>query len=129
MSWLSAGRAAKMSRTCNGTGTHVKPVRRSNWGARGPAGLGGLDSVEIRLAGTAGPSGHLGQLDEPVQGFGGGAGQSGGGGGLLRRGGDGTAAWRAHLPVYGLTPTHASLEEAFMQVTQDSIEYHAGATR
>jgi len=41
----------------------------------------------------------------------------------------GAAAWRAHLPVYELTPTHASLEEAFMQVTQDSIEYHAGATR
>jgi ABC-2 type transport system ATP-binding protein len=41
----------------------------------------------------------------------------------------GTAAWRAHLPVYELTPTHASLEEAFMQVTRDSIEYHAGATR
>jgi ABC-2 type transport system ATP-binding protein len=41
----------------------------------------------------------------------------------------GTAAWRAHLPVYELTPAHASLEEAFMQVTQDSIEYHAGATR
>jgi ABC-2 type transport system ATP-binding protein len=41
----------------------------------------------------------------------------------------GTAAWRAHLPVFELTPTHASLEEAFMQVTQDSIEYHAGATR
>ncbi|HEX2823743.1 MAG TPA: hypothetical protein VHO07_26810 [Streptosporangiaceae bacterium] len=41
----------------------------------------------------------------------------------------GTAAWRAHLPVYELTPTHASLEEAFMQVTKDSIEYHAGATR
>ena len=41
----------------------------------------------------------------------------------------GTAAWRAHLPVYELTRTHASLEEAFMQVTQDSIEYHAGATR
>ena len=41
----------------------------------------------------------------------------------------GMAAWRAHLPVYELTPTHASLEEAFMQVTQDSIEYHAGATR
>ena len=40
----------------------------------------------------------------------------------------GAAAWRAHLPVYELTPTHASLEEAFMQVTQDSIEYHAGAT-
>jgi hypothetical protein len=38
----------------------------------------------------AGPSGHLGQLDEPVQGFGGlaesgsGAGESGGGGGLPR---------------------------------------------
>ena len=60
--------------TCNGTGTHVKPVRRSNWGARGPVGLGGLDSVEIRLAGTAGPSGHLGQLDEPVQGARGGQG-------------------------------------------------------
>jgi ABC-2 type transport system ATP-binding protein len=41
----------------------------------------------------------------------------------------GVAAWRAHLPVYELTPTHASLEEAFMQVTQDSVEYHAGATR
>jgi ABC-2 type transport system ATP-binding protein len=34
----------------------------------------------------------------------------------------GAAAWRAHLPVYELTPTHASLEEAFMQVTKDSIE-------
>ncbi len=41
----------------------------------------------------------------------------------------GAAAWRARLPVYELTPTRASLEEAFMQVTQDSIEYHAGATR
>jgi ABC-2 type transport system ATP-binding protein len=41
----------------------------------------------------------------------------------------GTAAWQAHLPVYELTPTHASLEEAFMQVTRGSIEYHAGATR
>jgi ABC-2 type transport system ATP-binding protein len=41
----------------------------------------------------------------------------------------GTAAWRAHLPVYELTPTHASLEEAFRQVTRDSVEYHAGATR
>ena len=41
----------------------------------------------------------------------------------------GMAAWRARLPVYELTPSHASLEEAFMQVTKDSIEYHAGATR
>jgi ABC-2 type transport system ATP-binding protein len=41
----------------------------------------------------------------------------------------GTAAWRAHLPVFELIPARASLEEAFMQVTQDSVEYHAGATR
>jgi ABC-2 type transport system ATP-binding protein len=41
----------------------------------------------------------------------------------------GTAAWQAHLPVYELMPARASLEEAFMQVTQDSVEYHAGATR
>jgi hypothetical protein len=84
--------------TCNGTGTHVKPVRGGQAG--GPEGcrpVAGLDSVEIRLAGTAGPSGHLGQLDEPVEGvgglaeFGGGAGEPGGGGGLLRRGGGGGA--------------------------------------
>ena len=41
----------------------------------------------------------------------------------------GTTAWQAHLPVFELTPARASLEEAFMQVTQDSAEYHAGATR
>jgi ABC-2 type transport system ATP-binding protein len=41
----------------------------------------------------------------------------------------GTAAWRAHLPVFELMPARASLEEAFMQVTQDSVEFHAGATR
>jgi ABC-2 type transport system ATP-binding protein len=41
----------------------------------------------------------------------------------------GTAAWRAQLPVFELIPAQASLEEAFMQVTQDSVEYHAGATR
>ena len=41
----------------------------------------------------------------------------------------GTAAWQAHLPVFELMPAQASLEEAFMQVTQDSVEYHAGATR
>jgi ABC-2 type transport system ATP-binding protein len=41
----------------------------------------------------------------------------------------GATAWRAHLPVYELTPERASLEEAFMQVTQDSVEYHAGVTR
>jgi ABC-2 type transport system ATP-binding protein len=41
----------------------------------------------------------------------------------------GTAAWRAQLPVFELRPAQASLEEAFMQVTQDSVEYHAGALR
>ncbi len=41
----------------------------------------------------------------------------------------GTAAWREHVPIFELTPAHASLEEALMQVTKDSIEYHAGATR
>jgi ABC-2 type transport system ATP-binding protein len=41
----------------------------------------------------------------------------------------GTAAWRAHVPVFELMPARASLEEAFMQVTHDSVEYHAGATR
>ena len=59
---------------------------------------------------------------------------SGDGTGVLRVSGAtaeqiGTAAWRAHLPVYELTPAQASLEEAFMQVTHDSVEYHAGATR
>ena len=41
----------------------------------------------------------------------------------------GTAAWREHLPIFELMPARASLEEAFMQVTQDSVEYHAGASR
>src|ERR1700722_14643607 len=39
----------------------------------------------------------------------------------------GTAAWQAQLPVFELMPAQASLEEAFMQVTQDSVEYQAGA--
>ena len=52
--------------------------------------------------------------------------------GLLRVSGTtaeqiGTAAWRAHLPVYGLTPTRASLEEAFMQVTQNGIAHQRSA--
>jgi ABC-2 type transport system ATP-binding protein len=37
----------------------------------------------------------------------------------------GTAAWQAHLPIWELTPQQASLEEAFMQLTQDAVEYHA----
>ena len=35
----------------------------------------------------------------------------------------GHIAWTHHLPVYELTTTHASLEEAFMRVTQDSLEF------
>ena len=37
----------------------------------------------------------------------------------------GTAAWRAHLPVFELTVQQASLEEAFMQLTHDSVEYRS----
>jgi len=35
----------------------------------------------------------------------------------------GTIAWQANLPLHELTTVRASLEDAFMQVTQDSIEY------
>jgi ABC-2 type transport system ATP-binding protein len=47
----------------------------------------------------------------------------------------GTIAWRAHLPVFELTAREASLEEAFMQLTEDSVDYRshhlamAGAVR
>jgi ABC-2 type transport system ATP-binding protein len=37
----------------------------------------------------------------------------------------GTAAWQEHLPIFELATQQASLEEAFMQLTQDSVEYHA----
>jgi ABC-2 type transport system ATP-binding protein len=37
----------------------------------------------------------------------------------------GTTAWQAHLPVFELTVQHASLEEAFMQLTQDSVDYRS----
>ena len=33
--------------TCNGTGTHVKPVQRSNWG------LGGLSALAGRTRGSS----------------------------------------------------------------------------
>jgi ABC-2 type transport system ATP-binding protein len=34
---------------------------------------------------------------------------------------------RAHgITLHELTPRHASLEEAFMELTQDSIDYRAG---
>jgi ABC-2 type transport system ATP-binding protein len=41
----------------------------------------------------------------------------------------GTAAWQARLPVFELTAKHASLEEAFMQLTDDSLDFrsHDGA--
>ena len=47
----------------------------------------------------------------------------------------GTAAWRAHLPVFELTAKEVSLEEAFMQLTEESVDYRshepamAGAVR
>jgi ABC-2 type transport system ATP-binding protein len=38
----------------------------------------------------------------------------------------GTVAWQAHLPVYELASQQASLEQAFMELTQDSVEYRSG---
>lgn len=38
----------------------------------------------------------------------------------------GTIAWKAHLPLYELTPQHASLEDAFMQMTHDVVDYRTG---
>ncbi len=35
----------------------------------------------------------------------------------------GTTAWQAHLPIYELSVTRTSLEEAFMTLTRDSVEY------
>jgi ABC-2 type transport system ATP-binding protein len=32
------------------------------------------------------------------------------------------------IPVYELTPRHASLERAFMDITSDSIDYRAPAS-
>jgi len=37
----------------------------------------------------------------------------------------GQAAWQARLPGYELTPQQASLEEAFMQLTGDSVDYRS----
>jgi len=37
----------------------------------------------------------------------------------------GTIAWQASLPLHELTTVRASLEDAYMQVTQDSVEYAA----
>jgi ABC-2 type transport system ATP-binding protein len=40
----------------------------------------------------------------------------------------GTAAWRAQVPVFELTIRQASLEQAFMELTQDSVEYRSADT-
>jgi ABC-2 type transport system ATP-binding protein len=37
----------------------------------------------------------------------------------------GTIAWQHHVPIFELTVQQASLEEAFMTLTGDSVEYHA----
>jgi len=39
----------------------------------------------------------------------------------------GAAAWQAHLPVFELSTRHASLEAAFMQLTDDSVDFRAYA--
>jgi ABC-2 type transport system ATP-binding protein len=38
----------------------------------------------------------------------------------------GTVAWQAHLPVFELAVQQASLEEAFMELTHESVEYRSG---
>jgi ABC-2 type transport system ATP-binding protein len=40
----------------------------------------------------------------------------------------GTVAWQAHVPIYGLAVQPASLEQAFMELTRDSVEYRAPDT-
>jgi ABC-2 type transport system ATP-binding protein len=37
----------------------------------------------------------------------------------------GTTAWNASIPIFELTPQLASLEDAFMKLTHDSVEYRA----
>ncbi len=39
----------------------------------------------------------------------------------------GTVAWKAHVPVFELATRQASLEQAFMQLTQDSVEYRSAS--
>jgi ABC-2 type transport system ATP-binding protein len=40
----------------------------------------------------------------------------------------GTVAWQAHVPVFELSNQQASLEQAFMELTQDSVEYRSAGT-
>jgi ABC-2 type transport system ATP-binding protein len=37
----------------------------------------------------------------------------------------GTVAWQARLPVFELATQQASLEEAFMQLTDDSVDFRS----
>jgi ABC-2 type transport system ATP-binding protein len=37
----------------------------------------------------------------------------------------GTIAWQNHIPIFELTVQQASLEEAFMTLTNDSVEYRS----
>ena len=39
----------------------------------------------------------------------------------------GHTAWQAQLPIYELSPQQASLEEAFMELTHDSVDYRSTA--
>ena len=40
----------------------------------------------------------------------------------------GTTAWQAHVPIFELAVRQASLEEAFMKLTSDSVEYRSTET-
>ena len=40
----------------------------------------------------------------------------------------GDLALAHHIPIHELTPQQASLEEAFMELTSESVEYHGGTT-
>jgi ABC-2 type transport system ATP-binding protein len=40
----------------------------------------------------------------------------------------GTIAWQNHIPIFELTVQQASLEEAFMTLTNDSVEYRSTDT-
>ena len=41
----------------------------------------------------------------------------------------GTAAWEHRLPVFELSPRQASLEDAFMELTHDAVEYRSTEAR
>jgi ABC-2 type transport system ATP-binding protein len=41
----------------------------------------------------------------------------------------GTAAWRAQLPVFELSPQHASLEEAFLRLTGEFTDFASDSAR